>query len=529
MGGDDFTVTADDGLRLASTTHLAVLVGGYDGSGNLGDVLQTRAAVERVRRAAPELPIAVVVEDIYPDRHRWARALPDDVISLIRHRQPVADALTGLPPNVALYVTGGGFINRFFGDDKLGIVRSLTALAERGGAVTCHLATGIQISPYEGLFAWSPILEQCDPLLVRDDPSIQAAAAGLMSAEARNFGDDAFGPLRALSVAREEDCVNVHLDVEGHVTERPDARIRWTAAAVDSLTRSRASKCRLLVAFDDDRVNERAILDQFVSVLHREYGAERNGAVMVSLTGLSTAGAPITLGAVGTVTSSYHTALLSLIHRIPTIMIAQNDYYRQKMSAIAQLFQLGDVAIASEDGDPDLTARLDDVRATLARAHDTTMRMIDMQIAAANAVVADAVTEFTGVNAPARAPEPATLAPGRRAQLRHLAGSSQARVRSLLGRNGSSAGESADAIATLRSQVAELTARLDAVSSAPGNRLEQLALDLERVTRYVADVDARLAANTAELPEVRNAMLSAHQTARRFHRELDELRAVLDS
>lgn len=391
--------THADRAKLAEASRVVVLVGSFDGSGNFGDILQTRAVIERIRRGSPSMLIAVVVEASYTERYPWVQQFLNDVVTLrFSSRRPSVDLLESLPEQVLLYLSGGGFVNQAWGDRKLAQIVAVTTVVNASGGVLSHrIATGQQVSSYDGLPRWVEWFETCDLLTVRDPDSARTLRAAGLTTVAEDRGDDAYGPVRALDIELEEGCVNVHINVESYTTPERDERLAWLASALAELQIDGDLRCRFLVAFDDDRISERAAVDEVINRLRADHSRLDMSHQVISLPAVTASGNTLTLGARGTIACSYHVGLASLMCGVPTLLLADNPYYQQKMGGLARAFGIEEEQIISSSTHLDIVDALAQVGARLRSVHPLALRAIDGQIAGVDNGVARVLADFESV------------------------------------------------------------------------------------------------------------------------------------
>ncbi len=365
--------SAEDARRLAGARAAVVLVGGYDGSGNYGDVLQVATAIETVARLpGSPLPVAIVEAETLGHHRALLARFPERLGGTVylhydETAEPAPDGLTeladgALPRRAALYVYGGGFLNQRWGGRKIAHVEAAEAL--HGGRSLPVVASGLQadepaVAP--GGVAHD-LLARAAAIGVRDAPSLDFMRAHLPSAAAERIelaGDDATPFLR--SPAREaEPVVNLHLNDGVWVSDDTDALAARIVALLRALGEASPAPLRLqpTIAYEDFRVSERAAI---ASLLDR-YGAELEGAGVVPAEPIDLLDDAIDNGlgqfrrARLTVACSYHVTLSSLLAGIPTVLLADNEYYEQKAAGLRDLFGLGPGLVGARGTDADAVA-----------------------------------------------------------------------------------------------------------------------------------------------------------------------------
>lgn len=393
--------STDDWAALSAARAAIVLVGSYDGSGNFGDLLQTREAIRRVLAARFEgLAVAVVVEAEYAAGSMWSDGLLGDVVVLEYSDVAPEEHVVGfLPCSTMVYLTGGGYINGYWGNRHLQHLSTVVQLVGGDGRpISRIIASGLQVSRYDELWRWTPWFVQCRPLMVRDPDS-----AGLLveldpAIEASDLGDDALDALLEFAIDPAPRCVNVHINTESYSAADRDERVAWFADALSHISAAHgALVCRSLIAFDDDRIDEWVVADELVAAWSSAGAGVGRSSIefdRVSLPRLVRDGGRLELGSLGTLTCSYHVGLLSLVSGVPTLLLADNDYYEQKMRGLAATFGLGDEAVVCRGDGPDVVTRLERVSAQLAASQSLARRALIAQASAARWAVAQAIALF---------------------------------------------------------------------------------------------------------------------------------------
>lgn len=388
--------------RLMAAPSSVVLIGGFDGSANFGDLLQARVGIERTLAANRFAVVALVVEEAFVNHALVALGAPADLVILQYTDSPARAALTQLPDLTLTYLYGGGYLNEAWSKRRLRHFDTVASLvsAHGNGGTPRVAATGLQVSPHDRLWEWKEWLAAADPLRVRDEASaIALSDAGVPRAQIQTSADDAIAGLVASGLRTDGDlkCINIHLSISDYATDDAEARLTWMLDALATLAQSTPQlRCKLIVAFDDPRVSERDALNE----LERRY-CERaeSGATpaiefeTVSLVDSLAAGNDLVLGAGGTITSSYHVGLASLWAQIPTLLLADNDFYRQKMGALAASFVLPCEAIVSTTASPSCSVAmvLADVRTSLAISHESAVALMRAQADGADHAVSSAI------------------------------------------------------------------------------------------------------------------------------------------
>lgn len=356
--------------ELAAARGAAALIGGYDGSGNYGDLVQLDAAVallERFESGVLALPVL--------ERSRRADhdAMRDDLLHPPRRAlyfDPEAaggeDGLLPVPAPAALgfaavYLYGGGYLNRSWGERKLAMLRASEALLAAGGAPTLRLASGLQASA-----DWVASLAPGDrermrsfELLGARDPASAVALATLGSeAAVIETGDDAVGVFRRLALPapprRDESVLRVNLHLAEHpwVTARPGSMAGFYADFVGELARHarRPAIVQPLLAYRDRYVDDAPALENL-----RAACASR-GLTLAEPRRLRPAGLTEAVTAMRdaalTLSCSYHVALTSLLFGVPAVLLRDNEYYEQKAAGLRAAFDLPPAFGVSSAGDP---------------------------------------------------------------------------------------------------------------------------------------------------------------------------------
>jgi hypothetical protein len=365
--------TAETAAAIAEAESLAFLVGGYDGSGNFGDVLMLDAGLELLAPLEPGLVVLPVLERRFGSHH------PELAEQMIRPpRHPVyfdpegtgEDDLVQISAGPGLtsaisYFYGGGYFNGLWGDRKLAMMRAAEALlASAEPREVRRVGSGLQVEAawLAGLSSEDVTLLRAFELLGTRDPRSGELLAGFGSAIVPESGDDAVGTLARLRPPEPPDAgplrVNLHFTEHDWVTGEAQPLLDFYRDLLAELggQLDRPLVAQPLVAYLDPRVDERPAAERLTAAL-AERGIEVRDPVVLRPAGLGAAAAE--MGAASfTLACSYHAALTSLMLGLPTLMVAHNSFYEQKTTGLLDAFgQPAEFAIRA-DTDPSACAQL---------------------------------------------------------------------------------------------------------------------------------------------------------------------------
>lgn len=357
---------------LAEARAVALLVGGYDGSGNFGDLAQLDAALGLLGELGSDLLVLPVIEQQFVGTHRM---LAPEFVHSTEHvvyfdggGDPDGEDLVPVraPDGLGLavsYLYGGGFLNPSWGERKLAMLRAVEGVFEGAGRVT-RFASGLQADS-----AWVGGLDPGDFEMLRrfelwggrDDSSTEVLAELGVRGPAVNTGDDALGILAAMDPAGapSDDTVievNVHYAEHEWVTGHPDAVLEFDVGILAALSHlaGRQVRVRPLLAYLDPRIDDRPGQERFAAAC-AERGievAEPRVLRPANVLDLATE-----IGAADlTISSSYHVALTSLLLAIPTALLRDNDYYSQKALGLMGDFGLPPAFSPRSGDDPERAA-----------------------------------------------------------------------------------------------------------------------------------------------------------------------------
>ncbi len=346
--------SSDHRRRLAKAKSALFLIGGYDGSGNYGDVLQLATALETANRLHGPLVVVVVEREMLAHHSELARRygqwLSGAAFAFFEDgEESAADGLEELPPDIgpaesALYIYGGGHLNGWWGARKA----AHSAAAERlaGGPPLPVVTSGLQVdeAAVESGGPAHELLTRASWIGVRDRHSLELVRRHVPGGTGRlNLaGDDAVPFLRAQPVP--DAVVNLHLNDGVWVSDEPEVTQEKIVALLCELGKAAGEPLALqpVIAYEDPRVSERTL----VSTLLEQQGDRLEEAGLVPVEPVDILEDAIGNGLARfararlTVSCSYHATLTSLLVGIPAVLLAENDYYEQKAAGLRDLFQL---------------------------------------------------------------------------------------------------------------------------------------------------------------------------------------------
>lgn len=350
-------ISLPDRQRLADAESIVFLIGGYDGSGNYGDVLQLATAVETVDRL-PGAPLALAIVERETRGHhdelmrRYAESFPGAAFAFFSDSDEPTEGLVELaapqdrPMRAALYLYGGGHLNSWWGARKAAHASAAQRLA--GGRALPVVASGLQVDE-AAIASGGPaheLLSRASWIGVRDVDSLRYVRQQVPVAAARTelAGDDAL-PFLDREPVESQPIVNLHINDGIWISEDPGAIHVNLAALLRELGEAAEGPLDLqpVIAYEDPRVSERNIVASFLE--RRSHQLEAAGLTPIEpldiLDDALTNGLSRFRRARLTLSCSYHVTLTSLLAGIPVVLLAQNDYYAQKAAGLRDLFELG--------------------------------------------------------------------------------------------------------------------------------------------------------------------------------------------
>ena len=382
---------AETVAALEDAEAVALLIGSYDGSGNFGDIAQLDATLELLEPLAEELLVLPVLE--------LSRSRDHAELAGPRMSQPLAhplfmgpgepradDRLRPVPPAMslefaALFLYGGGYLNRFWGRRKLDMLAAAEDLIRSARRVR-RVGSGLQAERdwLTGLVGADREALDSFELLGSRDPKVRPGARGSAFAD---------GQLRKRRR-------------RGRPAVKSPAwrRAGWRGAATGEPPLQRAGVCLRPAGRDPGLLRRvprsagigsraagtRPAANRLPGPPHRR--AHRLGAAAQRLRGsgdevdepLILAPTDIdavceTIGAASlTLACSYHAGLASLMTGVPAVSLRENDYYDQKVAGLREAFELPDeLTVGSGDDAAECARRvaalvLDEERGALLRA-----------------------------------------------------------------------------------------------------------------------------------------------------------------
>jgi Polysaccharide pyruvyl transferase len=349
-----------DHQQLANAGSALFLVGGYDGSGNYGDVLQLATAIETVKRLpGSPLPVAIVESETREHHNeltrRYAEHFEEAAFAFFQDHSDVPEGglvepemPKGEPPKAALYIYGGGHLNGWWGARKTAHATAAQHLL--GGPPLPVVASGLQVDE-TAIAPDGPahdLLSRASWIGVRDIDSLGYLRRQIpvVAGRVELAGDDAL-PFLEEQAVESAAVVNLHVNDGEWVSDEPKGTRDKIVALMKELATASSEQLQLqlqpVIAYEDPRVSERSV----VADLLEGEGAQLEEVGLRAMEPLD-----ILDDAIGndlsqfrrarlTVSCSYHVTLTSLLAGIPAVMLAQNDYYEQKAAGLRDLFQLG--------------------------------------------------------------------------------------------------------------------------------------------------------------------------------------------
>jgi glycosyl transferase family 2/polysaccharide pyruvyl transferase len=411
--------TESDRDRLARTESVLFLVGGYDGSGNYGDVLQLASAIETASQLPASPLVVAVIEREMRGHHdelmrRYGDVFGEAAIAFFGDDAGEAEddlvplaASESQPASALVYLYGGGYLNGWWAGRKAAYVAAVEDLVKERKLPL--VASGLQIEEEAvapGGIAHD-LLTGASWVGVRDAGSLEYLRRHIPSLtnRAELAGDDAL-PFLTHRPIDTELLVNLHVNDGNWISEEPESLRRRIVTLVRELgvATDKPLELQPVIAYEDPRISEQNILSR----LFEQHRGELEGAGLTLAEPLDVLADAVCNGLATfrrarlTVSCSYHVTLTSLQAGIPAVLLAQNEYYMQKAAGLRDLFELepGRVGVPGGPGDAaaaieallDSPARSDLVTHLQDRSRRVTTRF-EQSRAALSAALADGLRQ----------------------------------------------------------------------------------------------------------------------------------------
>lgn len=353
------------------------LIGGWVGWPNFGDYLQLKSTIELYHKISCR-DLFVLLDAQSPaargETNAVLEAIKAAATPIYYHfgsELPASEHLEGAakvlhpPSTMLIHIYGGGFINDAWGRPLRAVVEKLIELHEHEseGGQRKIVMSGLQVSPSEEAKKWRPLFMQAEYIGTRDMGSL-AYVRRLLGSDSRGqieySGDDALPALaNALKTSKgPNNSIAVHVNCADYSTPQIEKRLSRIAEVLATVAQHFESSriCDLLVAYPNSHVREeeaaRALESLYTSRVTNDQAPMvtfrvRNILEEVLCHELCFAHSFL-------VTCSYHVALTGLLSNTPTLLMVDNDYYRQKARGLRDAFPMSQF-IALEDED-DVTA-----------------------------------------------------------------------------------------------------------------------------------------------------------------------------
>lgn len=368
-----------------------LLLGGYLGYANFGDILQIKSMLAWHRRTSGLQPVAVLDLASVTDAGFVARVrgyLGGAPLLFWSFLRVNADALGLQPcdelPRIAhLHVYGGGFLNRNWGSGMLDVIETIHSRAGVGH----YVMSGQQVDP-EIVPRLREHVRACPPLLAGGRDAESVAALTSCDVPAGDSFDDAAEGLEGMAASarsrrgrnHKASSALVHLNLSDYAGVGEDAS--WLDVWPARLAGLRAwlgadgndSRLVLLQAYGDRRFDcvvdtlgvAQQLEDRFSLAEYRVVDL----AWLALRLGEQSEETPAVLAEAGiAMASSYHVTLLCAFLGVPCYLDARNDYYRHKKQGLG-LMQNDFQAFLQNPERIDLAPRLEARRAWLDRLAD---------------------------------------------------------------------------------------------------------------------------------------------------------------
>jgi hypothetical protein len=342
------------------------LVGSYGARPSFGSYLELKSTADLHAQIVPQRPLLVLVAATTL-RSRSDAGLGDAVIPVFFHCDDEGPSFAGhghlvdlprVPPSVLIHLYGGGFINDWWGR-PLRIATEALVTHHMQGAVDGApriVFTGQQVAATQELRAWRHLFDRADYVGARDEESLRVLGTlqGVGS-RAHLSGDDALPALSAAlqSRADPEPRIAAHIDLTDNSTIAPERRLSRMAKALAAAAEHLGVGvgCDLLVSTPPPSGGEEEAVQHLVGTYMRMAadGAAPPLAFRVRNVLEEAMDGNLELGGSVLLTCSYHVGLAGLLANIPTVLLVENDDYRQKAAGLAEIFDSRFRAVRTHD------------------------------------------------------------------------------------------------------------------------------------------------------------------------------------
>ncbi|HEY8383114.1 MAG TPA: glycosyltransferase [Microvirga sp.] len=342
-------VRAADAARLGAQSMTPLLIGGYDGSRNYGDLLQCVAAASSYQMVGEGLLVGIVgkVGAFAPMVEDVRKGFPKNAVPVFFSESRSAEGrpdLVPLPPTsgLSLHFYGGGYINDNWGRDrrKMGEAALALCAASASPRLPEVIFTGIQVSPGAEAEAWRPWFDAALSIGVRDQQSGDIVRSIMAPERAERVvfaGDDALYALLCAVPARSPGSrrIGIHVSRAEYSTANRQARVEQIAALVVKRAGSGPLSCDFLIAYPDDHVDETGAADEVhQAILSRLPAGMQSEFRVRDLYAEALTQPTIEMDYDLVVSCSYHIALTGLAAGCPVVLLAENSYYGQKVAGL---------------------------------------------------------------------------------------------------------------------------------------------------------------------------------------------------
>lgn len=223
-----------------------------------------------------------------------------------------------IPTDIFIHFYGGGYINDAWGASRRMAGQQLLKLHEE---VSPHggrhvFMSGLQVSPGAELERWKPLLERAFYVL----PVLDAGSG------------EGTGPLAA------------HVNLADYSCVDPKQRMRSIAQFLAAAARRipESGRCEILVAYPEARIGEDAAGRELIEAYASLVAAGEADALTFTIRNLveELVEGRCQFHASFLVTCSYHVTLTALLTDCPTVLLAENAYYRHKAAGLENIFHV---------------------------------------------------------------------------------------------------------------------------------------------------------------------------------------------